>query len=84
MSNAIFGIGLYYGAYLVRTDCNTYPVGNIMQAFFSMFTTSFVIGQALAYFNDLAQAQGAAKNVFGIINKKSEIDALASSNGLKI
>ncbi len=84
ISNAMFGIALYYGAYLVRTDCHTYPVGNIMQSFFSIFTTSFVLAQALAYFNDLAQAQGAAKNVFGIINKKSEIDALASSKGLKI
>lgn len=81
LSNAMFGIGLYYGVYLVSSDCVTYPVGNIMQSFFSIFTTSFVIGQALGYFNDLAQAQGAAKNVFGIINKQSEIDALSSKKG---
>ena len=29
--NAIFGIGIYYGIYLIRTDCETYKPGGIMQ-----------------------------------------------------
>ena len=82
LANAMFGIGIYYGTYLTRTNCVTYPVGNIMQSFFSIITVSFVVGQAMPYFNDLAQASGAAKNVFNILKKKSEIDVF-TSKGLK-
>ncbi len=36
-----FGIGVYYGAYLVRTDCENFGVAEIIPAFFSVITSSF-------------------------------------------
>ena len=35
--NCCFAIGIYYGAYLARTDCENYNAGNIMQSFFRYY-----------------------------------------------
>ncbi len=60
--NAIFGIGIYYAIYLIRTDCETYQPGSIMQSFFSMITASFALGQALPFLKDLTE--GKIHNLF--------------------
>lgn len=73
-----FGIGIYYGVYLVRTDCENYNASNIIQAFFATITSTFSIGQALPYLKDLAEARGAASKVFEILNTKSTIDVFDS------
>lgn len=73
-----FGIGIYYGVYLVRTDCKSYNTGNIVQSFFCIITTTFSIGQALPYLKDLAEAKGVAKKIFEILDTKSAIDVFES------
>ncbi len=58
--NAMFGVGIYYGVFLVRSDCEAYKPGLIMQSFFSMITTTFALGQALPFLKDMTE--GNAEN----------------------
>nr|UOU03322.1 ATP-binding cassette subfamily B1-like 3-1 [Brachionus rubens] len=72
--NFLFGIGVYYGVYLSRYECDKFLPGNILQAFFTIFIATFSIGQALPFFKELAEARGAAKKILDIIETKSSID----------
>ena len=74
LTNIVFGIGIVYAIYLSSTDCQAYNPANIMGSFFSIVTCTFAVGQALPFLSDLAQAKGAAKKVFEIIETKSKID----------
>jgi ATP-binding cassette subfamily B (MDR/TAP) protein 1 len=76
--NLAFAIAIYYGVLLVRTDCENYNAGKIMQSFFCMMTGSMGLGQALPYLKDLAEARGAAAKVYDLIDKVSSIDILTS------
>lgn len=53
--NITFAIAIYYGVYLTRTDCEHFKPGLIMQAFFSMITAMFAVGQALPFLRDLSE-----------------------------
>jgi len=77
--NVCFAIGIYYGSYLVRTDCETYPAGSVVKAFFSLITATFSLGQALPFIKELAEVKGAAKKVFSVINTNSAIDVYKES-----
>lgn len=72
--NFLFGIGIYYAIYLVRTDCGNFSPTNLVPAFFCLITAGFSFGQALPFLNDLGQSRGAARRVFEIIDTKSAID----------
>ena len=76
--NLAFAIAIYYGVLLVRTDCENYNAGRIMQSFFCMMTGSMGLGQALPYLRDLAEARGAAAKVYALIDKVSTIDVFTS------
>nr|UOU03321.1 ATP-binding cassette subfamily B1-like 1 [Brachionus rubens] len=78
-----FGIGLYYGVYLSRLDCENYGAGPIIQSFFLIITSTFSIGQALPYLKELAESKGAAKKIFEILETKSKID-IYESTGKKL
>lgn len=72
--NCCFAIGLFWGVYLTRTDCKTYSPGEIMQSLFLMITATFSLGQGLPFLKDLAESRGAAKSIYDIIDKVSEIN----------
>lgn len=72
--NFLFGIGIYYAIYLIRTDCENFSPVNIIPGFFCLVTAGFAFGQAFPFVTDLAQSRGAAKRVFEIIDTKSTID----------
>ena len=96
LMNAMFGVSVYYGIYLIRTNCAIYKPGLIMQSFFAIKTTTFVLSQILPFLKDLTEgrikililnksfffsyscsyltARVAAKSIFKILEKKSEID----------
>jgi ATP-binding cassette subfamily B (MDR/TAP) protein 1 len=76
--NSAFAVAIYYGVYLIRTDCKTFSPGLIVQSFFSMLVGSMGIAQALPYLRDLAGSRGAAAKVFAIIQKESKIDVFKS------
>jgi ATP-binding cassette subfamily B (MDR/TAP) protein 1 len=74
-----FGIGVYYGAYLVRTECSNFGVDQIIPAFFSVITSSFTIAQAMPYLKELTEARLAAKRVFEILDTKSEMSVTTAA-----
>ncbi len=71
-----FGVGIMYATYLVRVDCKNEGIGQVIPAFFCVVTSAFSIGQALGYLKDLAEAKGAAKKVYAILEEKSKIDVM--------
>lgn len=77
--NTYFGLGLVYATYLTRVDCS-YHAGNILSSFFCLIACTFSIGQAVPYLGDVAQAKGAAKKLFEIIQTKSKIDIFNTSD----
>nr|QUF59441.1 ATP-binding cassette transporter Abcb1-like12 [Brachionus angularis] len=82
--NCVFAIGIYYGTYLSRTDCKNYSPSDILRSLMLMITATFSIGQGLPFLKDLAEARGAAKSIFEIINKKSSIDINDYLNKIKL
>lgn len=72
--NSLFAIGIYYGVYLYQRDCIHFGPAKIVTTFFSIINTTFSFGQALPFFKDLAEAQGAAVQVFKMIDTRSLID----------
>nr|QNH67870.1 ATP-binding cassette transporter subfamily B member 1-like protein X3 [Brachionus rotundiformis] len=79
-----FGIGVFYGVYLARYQCDKFLPGNILQSFFCIFIATFSVGQALPYVKELAEARGAAKKIFDIIDTKSAIDVFEQKDGLQL
>ncbi|CAF1063871.1 unnamed protein product, partial [Brachionus calyciflorus] len=80
----LFGVGVYWGVYLARYECDKFLPGNILQSFFCIFIATFSIGQALPFFKDLAEARGAAKKIMDIIDTKSAIDVFDQTKGIKL
>lgn len=72
--NFLFGVGIYYAIYLIRTECQNFSPVNLIPSFFCLITAGFAFGQALPFLNDLGQSRGAARRVFEIIDTKSSID----------
>jgi ABC-type multidrug transport system fused ATPase/permease subunit len=72
--NFLFGIGIYYAVYLIRTECQNFSPVNVMPSFFCLITAGFAFGQAFPFLTDLGEARGAARRVFDIIDTKSAID----------
>ena len=81
--NCCFGIGVYYAVYILRTECQTFDVTDVMSSFFAVVTSSFSIGQALPFLTELSAARGAAKKVYAILDTKSAIDVLDKANATK-
>ncbi|CAF0878135.1 unnamed protein product [Brachionus calyciflorus] len=75
-----FGIAVYYGIYLTRTECENYNAENIIQAFFLLISCINSTGLAFPYLKKLAEAKGAAKKIFEILETKSKIDVFASND----
>nr|APD26535.1 ATP-binding cassette transporter subfamily B member 1-like X7 protein [Brachionus koreanus] len=70
LSNVLFGIGVFYGVYLTRYECDQFLPGNIIQSFFSLYVTTFSISQALPFLKELSEAKGAIEKVFEILKSK--------------
>ena len=75
-----FGIGVYWAAYLTRTECSQFGVGQVMPAFFSIITSSFTIAQATPFLREFAEARIAAYRLFEILETKSKVNALDETN----
>lgn len=72
--NVMTGLGIYYAFCLVRSDPLNYSVATIMPAFFCIIVAAISFGQAFPFFGNLAEAKGAAKRVFELVDTKSAVD----------
>uniref|UniRef100_A0A8D2Q923 Uncharacterized protein n=1 Tax=Varanus komodoensis TaxID=61221 RepID=A0A8D2Q923_VARKO len=74
-----YALGFWYGTKLTVDEKETYDIGTV---FFSVVIGAFSIGQASPNLEYLANARGAAYEVFRIIKKPRHIDS-SSGEGLK-
>ena len=57
LSNIMFGLAVVYATYLARVECENYYAGNLIAAFFCLFTASNSLGQSTPFLSDLAQSK---------------------------
>ncbi|XP_044284634.1 ATP-dependent translocase ABCB1-like [Varanus komodoensis] len=77
-----YALGFWYGTKLTVDEKETYDIGTVLIVFFSVVIGAFSIGQASPNLEYLANARGAAYEVFRIIKKPRHIDS-SSGEGLK-
>lgn len=81
--NCVFALGIYYGTYLSRTNCESFPPADIIRSLLLLITATFSIGQGLPFLKDLSEAKAAAGTIFKIIDKKSQIDIFDKDNKIR-
>ncbi|KAL8165277.1 UNVERIFIED_CONTAM: Multidrug resistance protein 1 [Gekko kuhli] len=79
---ACYALAFWYGTKLVADESKTYNIGTVLIVFFSVLIGVFSIGQASPNLESLANARGAAYEVYKIINKPRAIDS-SSKEGFK-
>ncbi|KAM6338977.1 ATP-binding cassette sub-family B member 5 [Podargus strigoides] len=76
-----YALAFWYGTKLTAEDEN-YDIGRVLIVFFSVLIGAFSLGQAAPNLESVANARGAAYEVYQIINKKRLIDS-SSKEGYK-
>ncbi|XP_032847569.2 ATP-binding cassette sub-family B member 5 [Tyto alba] len=76
-----YALAFWYGTKLTAEEEN-YDIGRVLIVFFSVFIGTFSLGQAAPNLESVANARGAAYEVYRIINKKRLIDS-SSQDGYK-
>ncbi|XP_009905550.2 ATP-binding cassette sub-family B member 5 [Dryobates pubescens] len=76
-----YALAFWYGTKLTAEDEN-YDIGRVLIVFFSVLVGAFSLGQAAPNLESVANARGAAYEVFQVINKKRLIDS-SSKEGYK-
>ncbi|NXJ75962.1 MDR1 protein, partial [Trogon melanurus] len=75
-----YALGFWYGTKLTAEE--EYNIGGVLIVFFSVLIGAFSLGQAAPNLESVANARGAAYEVYQIINKKRLIDS-SSKGGYK-
>ncbi|XP_054240801.1 ATP-binding cassette sub-family B member 5 [Indicator indicator] len=76
-----YALAFWYGTKLTAEDEN-YNIGRVLIVFFSVLVGAFSLGQAAPNLESVANARGAAYEVYQVINKKRLIDS-SSKEGYK-
>ncbi|NXT66580.1 MDR1 protein, partial [Chaetops frenatus] len=76
-----YALAFWYGTKLTAEDPH-YDIGRVLIVFFSVLVGAFSVGQAAPNLESVANARGAAYEVYKIINKKRLIDS-SSKEGYK-
>nr|APD26515.1 ATP-binding cassette transporter subfamily B member 1-like X11 protein [Brachionus koreanus] len=82
--NLVFAIGIFYGPYLAREECEQFSSQNILRSLFLMITATFSFGQVLPFLKEITEAKTAANDIFNIIRRKSAIDVFDHENKKKL
>ncbi|XP_062423785.1 ATP-binding cassette sub-family B member 5 [Rhea pennata] len=77
-----YALAFWYGTKLTVEDKENYDIGRVLIVFFSVLIGAFSLGQAAPNLESVANARGAAYEVYRIINKKRLIDS-SSQEGYK-
>ncbi|KAM4702863.1 ATP-dependent translocase ABCB1-like [Rhinophrynus dorsalis] len=77
-----YALAFWYGTKLTTDERDTYTIGKVLIVFFSVLIGTFSLGQAAPNIESIANARGAAYEVYNIINKKRPIDS-SSTEGHK-
>ncbi|XP_040551376.1 ATP-binding cassette sub-family B member 5 isoform X2 [Gallus gallus] len=77
-----YALAFWYGTKLTVEEPENYDIGRVLIVFFSVLIGAFSLGQAAPNLESVANARGAAYEVYQIINKKRLIDS-SSKEGYK-
>ncbi|KAG8435252.1 hypothetical protein GDO86_013268 [Hymenochirus boettgeri] len=80
---AAYALGFWYGTKLTVDEPQTYSIGKVLIVFFSVLIGTFSLGQAAPNLESIANARGAAYEVYKTINKPRLIDS-SSNEGHKL
>ncbi|KAM4636210.1 ATP-dependent translocase ABCB1-like [Discoglossus pictus] len=78
-----YALALWYGTKLTIDEKDTYTIGKVLTVFFAVLIGTFTLGQAAPNIESIANARGAAYEVYNIINKHRPIDS-SSNEGHKL
>lgn len=79
---AAYALALWYGTKLTVEDKENYSIGSVLTVFFAVMIGAFSLGQAAPNLESIANARGAACEVYKIIQKERLIDS-GSKDGFK-
>ncbi|KAM3913524.1 ATP-dependent translocase ABCB1-like [Leptodactylus fuscus] len=77
-----YALAFWYGTKLTVDEKDTYTIGKVLIVFFSVLIGTFSLGQAAPNLESIANARGAAYEVYKVINKHRPIDS-SSNEGHK-
>ncbi|XP_069504348.1 ATP-dependent translocase ABCB1-like [Ambystoma mexicanum] len=77
-----YSLALWYGTKLTADEPQNYTIGNVLIVFFAVMIGAFSLGQAAPNLESIANARGAAYEVYKIIEKVRPIDS-GSKEGFK-
>ncbi|XP_075072541.1 ATP-dependent translocase ABCB1-like [Mixophyes fleayi] len=77
-----YALAFWYGTKLTMDEPETYSIGKVLIVFFAVLIGTFSLGQAAPNIEGIANARGAAYEVYKIINKHRPIDS-SSKEGHK-
>ncbi|KAL7976656.1 hypothetical protein Chor_008605, partial [Crotalus horridus] len=78
-----YALAFWYGTKLTVDEKDNYDIGRVLIVFFSVLIGAFALGQASPNLENVANARGAAYQVFKIIKKPRPIDS-SSTEGFKL
>ncbi|XP_060541674.1 ATP-binding cassette sub-family B member 5 isoform X2 [Pantherophis guttatus] len=78
-----YALAFWYGTKLTVDERDNYDIGTVLIVFFSVLIGAFSLGQASPKLENVANARGAAYQVFKIIKKPRPIDS-SSTEGFKL
>ncbi|KAM3821027.1 ATP-binding cassette sub-family B member 5 [Vipera latastei] len=78
-----YALAFWYGTKLTVDEKDNYDIGKVLIIFFSVLVGAFALGQASPNLENVANARGAAYQVFKIIKKPRPIDS-SSTEGFKL
>ncbi|KAM4688620.1 ATP-dependent translocase ABCB1-like [Discoglossus pictus] len=70
-----YALAFWYGTQLTVNEPETYTIGKVLIVFFAVLVGTFSLGQATPNIESIANARGAAYEVYKIINKPRAIDS---------
>ncbi|XP_053121953.1 ATP-binding cassette sub-family B member 5 isoform X2 [Hemicordylus capensis] len=77
-----YALAFWYGTKLTVDEPDIYDIGTVLIVFFTVIIDAFFLGQASPNLESLANARGAAYEIYYIINKPRPIDS-SSDEGFK-
>ncbi|CAF0985129.1 unnamed protein product [Adineta steineri] len=79
----VFTVALWYGQYLIKTECRTYSAGVLVVIFIACLNTTWCLNQLVPSLEKFANASASASGIFETISKQSKIDASKTNEGKK-
>ncbi|CAF0793637.1 unnamed protein product [Rotaria sordida] len=79
----VFTAALWYGQYLIKTECQTYSAGKLVVIFIACLNTTWCLNQIVPSLEKFADATASGSCIFETIARQSKIDASKVDEGEK-